>query len=96
MALDPARIYPAHGPVIIEPAALLRGYVEHRRLRERQVIDAVRRGDSHPAAIVARVYPELDKALVTRAEETVIAHLVKLEQDGVARRTFDAWHIIDP
>ena len=96
IALDPARIYPAHGPVITEPAALLGGYVEHRRLRERQVIDAVRRGDSHPAAIVARVYPELDKALVARAEETVIAHLVKLEQDGVARRTFDAWHIIDP
>jgi hypothetical protein len=41
------------------------------------------------------VYPELDKALVARAEETVIAHLVKLEQDGVAQRTIDAWHIMD-
>jgi glyoxylase-like metal-dependent hydrolase (beta-lactamase superfamily II) len=96
IALDPARILPAHGPVVTEPAGLLRGYLEHRRLRERQVIDAIRQGDSHPAAIVARVYPELDKALAGRAEETVIAHLAKLEQDGVARRTIDAWHIIDP
>jgi glyoxylase-like metal-dependent hydrolase (beta-lactamase superfamily II) len=97
IALNPARIMPAHGPVITDPIALLRGYVEHRGARERQVIDALRHGDETAASIVARVYPELDKGrLVPRAEETVIAHLVKLERDGLARRTGNAWHMIEP
>ena len=96
IALGPARIFPGHGPVITDPDGLLRGYVEHRRNRERQVIDALHNGVIDPRAIVARIYPELNEALVSRAEETVTAHLVKLERDGVARRRGDAWHIIAP
>jgi glyoxylase-like metal-dependent hydrolase (beta-lactamase superfamily II) len=96
IALNPVRMMPGHGPVIRDPVALLRDYIEHRRARERQVIDALRQGDETAATIVARVYPELDKGLVPRAEETVIAHLMKLERDGLARRTGNAWHIIEP
>jgi len=96
IALDPARIFPGHGPIITEPGPLLRGYVAHRRERELEVLDALRRGDTDPSAIVARIYPELDKALVRRAEATVIAHLAKLEHDGVVGRVADAWHIIGP
>ena len=96
IALGPARIFPGHGPVITDPGHLLRGYVEHRRDRERQVIDALQSGAIDPRTIVARIYPELNHALVSRAEETVTAHLVKLERDGVARRRGDAWHIIGP
>ena len=94
VALDPARIFPGHGSVITEPGPLLRGYVAHRRERELQVLDALRRGDTSPSAMVARIYPELNRALVRRAEATVIAHLEKLEHDGVVGRAADAWHII--
>ena len=96
IALNPSWILPAHGPIIMKPAALLHSYIAHRRARELQVIDALRHGDATTASIVARVYPELDKSLVPRAEETVMAHLVKLERDGVARCTENAWHIIEP
>jgi glyoxylase-like metal-dependent hydrolase (beta-lactamase superfamily II) len=96
IALNPSRMMPAHGPVITDPVALLRAYIEHRRARELQVIDALRHGDQTAASIVARVYPALDKDLVPRAEETVIAHLMKLERDGLAGRRENAWHIIEP
>jgi glyoxylase-like metal-dependent hydrolase (beta-lactamase superfamily II) len=95
IALNPSWMLPAHGPIITRPITLLRAYVAHRRERERQIIDALRHGDTRAAAIVARVYPKLAKGLVPRAEETVLAHLQKLEHDGLARRTDDAWHIID-
>ena len=94
IALNPSWILPAHGPIIMKPVALLRVYLAHRRERELQIVDALRHGDASASAIVARVYPELEKGLVPRAEETVLAHLEKLERDGVARRTGDAWHII--
>jgi len=95
MALEPALIFPGHGPIITDPGGLLRHYVEHRLARERQVIDALQAGATGPRAIVARIYPQLNEALVSRAMETVTAHLVKLERDGVAGRHRDAWHIIE-
>ena len=94
-ALEPRRIFPGHGPIITDPGRLLRGYVEHRYERERQVIDALEAGAADPRAIVARIYPDLNPALIARAEETATAHLVKLERDGVASRRGDAWHIIE-
>src|SRR6188474_1975573 len=96
IALNPSWMLPAHGPIIMKPVALLRAYVAHRRERELQIIDALRHGDHSASAIVARVYPALEKGLVPRAEDTVLAHLAKLERDGIAGRTADAWHIIDP
>ncbi len=96
LALNPARIYPGHGPVIDDPAALLRRYIAHRHERESQVIDALRRGHAHADAIVARIYAGLQEGLVPRAKETIIAHLQKLERDGRVRRAGDAWHMIGP
>ena len=95
LALAPARLLPAHGPVIDEPASLLRGYLDHRREREAQVVAALRSGASTPDAIVSLVYRGLEPSLVPLAKESVTAHLVKLEREGRARRHGDAWHIID-
>lgn len=96
LALEPARVFPAHGPVIDEPVRLLRSYIDHRREREEQVIDALRQGDSTPEAMTARIYRGLKESLLPLARESVIAHLRKLERDGRARRQGDAWHIIEP
>jgi glyoxylase-like metal-dependent hydrolase (beta-lactamase superfamily II) len=40
-ALGVRRIYPGHGPTIVRPAELLRGYLAHRAAREQQVITAL-------------------------------------------------------
>jgi glyoxylase-like metal-dependent hydrolase (beta-lactamase superfamily II) len=96
LALGPARVFPAHGPVIDDPVPLLRTYIDHRREREQQVLDALRQGDSTPDAMTARIYKGLQQVLVPLARESVTAHLLKLEREGRARRHADAWHIIDP
>ena len=94
--LEPARLLPAHGPVIDDPGRVLRHYIEHRLEREAQVLDALRVGDRTPEAIVARVYRGLAAARAALARESVEAHLVKLEREGRARREAGAWHIIEP
>jgi glyoxylase-like metal-dependent hydrolase (beta-lactamase superfamily II) len=96
LALNPARILPAHGPVIEDPETLLLSYIAHRRRREGQVIEALRSGDRSPEEIVTRIYSTLGDELRARAVETVTAHLEKLERDGLARRGDEAWHIIEP
>jgi glyoxylase-like metal-dependent hydrolase (beta-lactamase superfamily II) len=96
LRLAPARMLPAHGPVIENPGTLLREYLAHRRERETQVIDALRTGASSPDAIVERLYVGVKERLIPFARESVLAHLRKLEQEGRARCLDDSWHIIGP
>jgi glyoxylase-like metal-dependent hydrolase (beta-lactamase superfamily II) len=95
LSLDPARILPAHGPVIRAPDALLRRYIAHRRQREDAIVDALRHGETEPAAIVARVYTDLQDELRLRARETVMAHLEKLEREGRARCRNGEWRLVE-
>jgi glyoxylase-like metal-dependent hydrolase (beta-lactamase superfamily II) len=96
LALEPARVFPAHGPVIDDPVRLLRNYIDHRREREEQVLDALRNGNATTDAITARIYRGLKEQLIPLARESVTAHLRKLEREGRARREGEAWHIIEP
>jgi glyoxylase-like metal-dependent hydrolase (beta-lactamase superfamily II) len=81
-ALAPARMLPAHGPVIEHPRRLIDDYVAHRRDREQQILAALAAGCRTPLEIVARVYGELSATLRPAAEETVQAHLQKLREDN--------------
>ena len=93
IALDPAVLLPAHGEVIDRPIELLREYIEHRMVRERQIVAVVRAGISDPTEMVKRIYPSLSPPLVPVARESVMAHLLKLEREGRIRRAGDAWHL---
>jgi glyoxylase-like metal-dependent hydrolase (beta-lactamase superfamily II) len=84
LELQPLRILPGHGPIIDQPAALLRAYISHRLDRERQILDALSAGPAAVPVIVARVYPGLVPGLVAAACESVLAHLRKLQDEGVA------------
>lgn len=94
LALDPARILPAHGPVIDHPVSLLRTYIAHRGRRENQIVAALGDGEAGVDALVATIYPELGEHLAPRARETVLAHLHKLEREGRAGRHGNRWHMI--
>jgi len=50
-ALRPARIHPAHGPVLDDPAAAVSRFREHRLARVRQVEDVLERMGVHAATL---------------------------------------------
>jgi glyoxylase-like metal-dependent hydrolase (beta-lactamase superfamily II) len=79
-------ILPAHGPSIEDGPELLRYYVAHRLQREQQVLAGLRAGDTTIDALVARIYADVDPALHPVAAHSVLAHLLKLEREGVAQR----------
>jgi glyoxylase-like metal-dependent hydrolase (beta-lactamase superfamily II) len=91
LALKPERVLPAHGPEITEPAALLNQYLDHRRMRERQVLDALARGRDTVQSIAECIYDGLDPALLPAAHENVRAHLEKLRAEGLAFEASDRW-----
>jgi glyoxylase-like metal-dependent hydrolase (beta-lactamase superfamily II) len=81
---EPDRLYPGHGPAITDPAGTIREYLEHRMLREAQVLAALEAGERSPAGMVRRIYADVDPALHRYAELSVRAHLVKLVREGRA------------
>ena len=93
LALEPRQLLPAHGARIDDPAAVIRAHVAHRRLRERQVVAALRAGHSTVEAIAGSIYDGLDPALMPAARENVRAHLDKLKADGVAVDEAGRWRL---
>jgi glyoxylase-like metal-dependent hydrolase (beta-lactamase superfamily II) len=93
LALEPQRLLPAHGPIVDNPCPLLTGYLEHRRMRERQVLDALGAGRWDVQSIAESIYDGLDPALMPAARENVRAHLEKLKADGIAKEDAGRWRL---
>ena len=91
LALGPRRLLPAHGPAIDDPRTVLAGHLEHRRQRERQVLDALRAGHGSVQAIAESIYDGLAPALMQAAQENVRAHLEKLRAEGLAANENGRW-----
>jgi len=93
IALAPARLLPAHGPVIEDAIARLRGYIAHRQMREQRIAAALARAGHAVTAreLVPDAYADTPRALWLLAERSLLSHLVKLERDGRARRQPDGW-----
>ena len=79
-------LFGGHGPAVGSPFAKIDEYIAHRHKRERDILAAVRSGAGTPAEIVARVYTDVHPKMHALAERAVMAHLFKLEEDGLVRR----------
>jgi glyoxylase-like metal-dependent hydrolase (beta-lactamase superfamily II) len=77
-ALEPGRAFPGHGPIVEQPVDLIREYIEHRRLRDRQVRACLARGIEDIDMIVRTIYGKLPDAVHSAARQTVEAHLENL------------------
>jgi hypothetical protein len=55
------------------------------------VLEALRAGFSTPDDIATQIYASLASGLRAAAVETVLAHLVHLEETGRATRAGDIW-----
>jgi len=93
VALSPVQLWPAHGPDVSHPRALLNDYIAHRRMRENQVVAALAGGRDSVPAIVESIYDGLSPALVAAAAENVRAHLEKLRREGRATEQDGRWTI---
>ncbi|WP_376793493.1 MBL fold metallo-hydrolase [Thermogemmatispora sp.] len=81
-------IVPAHGPVILDPGSKLAEYIDHRLLREQQVITALGQFPQGATVgeLVPQVYADVSPTLHALAAQSLTAHLLKLEQEGRVRR----------
>jgi glyoxylase-like metal-dependent hydrolase (beta-lactamase superfamily II) len=80
---DAARvIHGGHGPPIDDPRAKIVEYIEHRRMREEQVIDALRAGAHTIPELVRAIYAPSSNLLSAAMARQILAHLLALQSEG--------------
>jgi glyoxylase-like metal-dependent hydrolase (beta-lactamase superfamily II) len=82
--LKPSVIYPGHGPVVENPIAKVQQYIDHRLMREKQVLDALPEDASAGLTIegiVRKMYTDTPEKLMRAAAGNVFHHLNKLQEE---------------
>ena len=75
-------ICPGHGPWVTDPAAKLAEYVEHREMRERRLLAALKRGERSREALLAEVWDDVPDEVRPVAALVMEAHLQSFEAEG--------------
>jgi endoribonuclease LACTB2 len=88
---DVGALLPAHGPVITDGPAKLREYLAHRRMREARVLAALGDAPRTAADLCAEAYADTPSFLWPLAQRSLLAHLVKLVEEGRAFSDGSSW-----
>ncbi|MGQ0534512.1 MAG: MBL fold metallo-hydrolase [Methanobacteriota archaeon] len=88
--LGPFRLFPAHGPQVLDGRAKLVETLAHRRAREAAILAAVSEGATTIADVVKRVYTDVEPAAHELARLNVRAHLSHLVREGKVAPSLEA------
>ncbi|MGH7639660.1 MAG: MBL fold metallo-hydrolase [Candidatus Dormibacteria bacterium] len=81
-ALGPSRLLPGHGEPLAPAGPAISQVIQHRLEREGQILGLLRSGPATAAALVPTIYRDYPEEVLGLAQRTVLAHLIKLEQEG--------------
>jgi glyoxylase-like metal-dependent hydrolase (beta-lactamase superfamily II) len=83
LARDDEIYYPTHGAPVVNPKPFVRAIRTHRRIRDGQILDQLRKGRTRIKDITAAIYVDIDRRLHGAAALNVYAHLIRLVREGV-------------
>lgn len=87
-------LLPGHGDRIDDPARAIDWIIDHRLEREAKVLAALQVNPSLSSHdLVPRVYRDVPEHLYGLAERSLLAHLLKLESDGIAAEIRGKWTV---
>ena len=72
-----------HGPLLEEPRKLVETLLFHRRARERAILEVLQEQEWAVAPLAAKLYQKTDPWLKAAAQRNVLAHLLKLKEEGI-------------
>lgn len=74
--------YPTHGAPILKPKPFVRAVKAHRRIRDGQILNQLRKGRTRIKEITEAIYADVDRRLHGAAALNVYAHLIRLIETG--------------
>ena len=81
---------PAHGPLDANPLPLVEELLAHRKMREAAILGELRKGPATVRHIATILYAKTDVNLKIAAERNVLAHLLKLQEEGFVKEQADS------
>jgi glyoxylase-like metal-dependent hydrolase (beta-lactamase superfamily II) len=93
LARDDRVYYPTHGPAVRQPREHVQALIDHRRMREAQILGQVEAGEGTIANMVSTLYTDTDPALHPAAQRSVLAHLIDLQQRGRVACDGEQWKL---
>jgi glyoxylase-like metal-dependent hydrolase (beta-lactamase superfamily II) len=75
-------IYGGHGPPVRTPRAKLQEYIDHRKMRETQILAALDRAPATIPDLVAEIYAGVSERLWPAAGRQVLAYLIALSREN--------------
>ncbi len=91
--LDAPLVVPGHGPFVTGEQAIFQATLDHRRMREGKVLDALAPEARSLDDLLPIVYGDVDPRALPLARRSLLAHLQKLEAEGRAVREGDGWRL---
>ena len=86
---------PGHGYIIHDPERVIDWIVAHRLGREAKVVAALKAiPNLTTRELVPHVYKDVDQKLYGWAERSLLAHLIKLEEDRIAVSDDGRWTLV--
>ncbi len=83
---------PGHGDIMENPAAVVQWLVDHRLQREAKVLEVLQtQGEGSVDELVLDVYNDVPVDVHPVAKLSLLAHLIKLEQEGRAQQLHKRW-----
>ena len=82
---------PGHGPPLPDPRPFVQDLLAHRMSREAAIVAALGPTPMTTRALTDLLYSQIDELLRRAAERNVIAHLLKLRDEGRAQDRTEGW-----
>jgi glyoxylase-like metal-dependent hydrolase (beta-lactamase superfamily II)/8-oxo-dGTP pyrophosphatase MutT (NUDIX family) len=84
-------LYPAHGPANRDGAALIHQYLQHRKEREKAVINALSNEAQSIEVLLPKIYDDVPQTFFAAASRSLLAGLIKLEEEAICKNTPQGW-----
>ena len=84
-------LYPAHGPPRRDGHGLIRRFLRHRQKREDAVMAALSRTPRSVDELLPEIYADVSASVHPIAARSLLASLIKLEEDGFCKQQDAAW-----
>lgn len=86
-------LYPAHGPVHPDGRKLIRKFLKHREEREHKIVEAMTDTPRAIEALLPLVYDDVAEDFYPVAARSLLAGLIKLEEDGKCEQADEGWKL---
>lgn len=86
-------LYPAHGPTHRDGHEVIRYFLKHRQEREQTIIDTLESEPQTLGELLPTVYSDVTQSTYPIASRSLLAGLIKLEEDGVCVKNQRGWSL---